>query len=168
MRVNVFGMWDELWSWTIQKKHPDHYLLPCCSPCTGWWPCLASSCDSRCMATVLAICKKIIIIIITIIFIIFPNLALVRFANDIFRHHHQHQNHLHNHHHKDNFHVWHWVAIVGARQCCRPSASKTSSSVGLDHQHHHHVHYPQQLNIWSGVSFIYDKHDHHRWDRKPQ
>ena len=81
--------WEKMWNDCDVNSEAEKYkrnllsasswsssVTPCCSPCTGWWPCLASSCDSRCMAMVLAICKTIIIIIlnITIIFIIFHNL----------------------------------------------------------------------------------------------
>ena len=62
-------------------------LAPCCSPCTGWWPCLASSCDSKCKATVLAICKVIIICwIITIFQDIISNATCI-----LCHYHHQHK-----------------------------------------------------------------------------
>ena len=41
---------------------------PYCSPCTGWSPCLASGCDNKCMATALAIYKRIFPMNIIIVF----------------------------------------------------------------------------------------------------
>ena len=44
-----------------RHDHLSSQFSPRYIPCIEWWPCLASSCDSKCKATVLAICKSNII-----------------------------------------------------------------------------------------------------------